>query len=151
MDPNGDGGRDVYIIADDAVPILRLMQWKLRVAFGKDTDIRLAEDGDVAVEVFLQLQQEGRQEDIVAILMDYHMPKRSGLEAITAIRNLERVYRVEYPVGIIAFSADISDEMTDLMLSGGANYMLPKPPDPGDLEKLCRELRELKRLRTQTS
>lgn len=141
-------GADVYIIADDAVPILRLMQWKLRVAFGKDTDVRLADDGDAAVEVFENLLHEGRQKDIVAILMDYHMPKRSGLEAIIAIRELEKAQGVDHPVGIIAFSADISDEMTDMMLSGGANYMLPKPPDPGDLEDLCRELSEQKKRRT---
>jgi CheY-like chemotaxis protein len=81
--------------------------------------------------------------------MDYHMPKRSGLEAIVAIRELEKVKSVEHPVGIIAFSADISDEMTDMLLGGGANYMLPKPPDPGDLEDLCRELREQKQRREQ--
>lgn len=132
--------RDIYMIVDDAMPILRLMKWRLQKAFGQDTDIRQLDNGFKAINEFQDIVNNGNHSDVVAILMDYHMPECSGLDAITAIRSIEKQRGITQPVGIVGFSADISEEMNDMMLGGGADAVLTKPPDSGALEDKCREL-----------
>eukprot|EP01032_Pedospumella_encystans_P015806 gene15806-18057_t len=109
----------MFIVVDDAVSIVRLIKWKLEKEFGKEVGVTMIGDGKQAVDTFKQLLLEGRHSVIDAILMDYHMPEMSGLDAITHIRNLEREHEIEHPVPIIGFSADISDEMNAMLLEGG--------------------------------
>lgn len=142
MASSSSARRDIYIIVDDAVPILRLMKWRLQKAFGQDADIRQLDNGSKAIEEFRNIVSSGRHSDVVAVLMDYHMPECSGLDAIIAIRGIEKEHAITHPAGIIGFSADISEEMNEMMLGGGADIVLAKPPDPGALEDKCRELME---------
>jgi DNA-binding response OmpR family regulator len=132
---------DIYLIVDDAIPILRLTKWRLQQAFGCSIDVRLIDNGSKAIEEFQSIVDSGRHDDIVAIIMDYHMPECSGLNAIVAMRKIEHEARQDHRVGIIGFSADISEEMNDLLLGGGADCVLTKPPDPGALEHQCREFK----------
>ena len=138
----------MFIVVDDAVSIVRLIKWKLEKEFGKGVGVTMIGDGKLAVETFKQLLLEGRHSVIDAILMDHHMPEMSGLDAITHIRNLEREHEIEYLVPIIGFSADISDEMNTMLLEGGANYLVAKPPEPGELEQLCAEIMKKKKEHT---
>jgi len=135
----------MFIVVDDAVSIVRLIKWKLEKEFGKEVGVIMIGDGKQAVETFQQLLLEGRHSSIDAILMDYHMPEMSGLDAITHIRSLEREHEIVHPVCIIGFSADISDEMNTMLLKGGANYLVAKPPEPGELEQLCAEIMKKKK------
>lgn len=130
----------MFIVVDDAVSIVRLIKWKLEKAFGKEIGVIMVGDGKQAVDTFNKLLSEGQHSLIDAILMDYHMPEMSGLDAITHIRSLEASQGIEHPVSIIGFSADISDEMNAMLLEGGANYLVTKPPEPGELEELCTEI-----------
>ncbi len=130
----------MFIVADDCVSILRLMKWKLQLAFGKEQEVLIVLNGVEVVETFTKLLQEGRQPSIDAILMDYHMPEMSGHDAIVKIRELEVQGQVKNPVPIIGFSADISTEMNELLLSGGADFLISKPPEPGALEELCTQI-----------
>lgn len=130
----------MFLIVDDCVSTLRLMKWKLQAAFGKDTEVILVHDGEEAMTYYMNLLQAGKSESVEVILMDHHMPKCSGMDAIKYIREQESKFHVHNAVSIIGFSADISDEMTADMLAAGANCVLPKPPEPGELERLCREV-----------
>ena len=130
----------MFIVADDCISIVRLIKWKLEAAFGKEIGVVVAADGKEAVAAFEKLVKENRQSEIDAVLMDYHMPNMSGLDAISLIRALELEYGVEHPVSIIGFSADVSDEMNDMFMQGGANYLIEKPPEPGALEELCQDI-----------
>lgn len=130
----------MFIVADDCISIVRLIKWKLEAAFGKEMGVIMAADGKEAVAAFENLLKEGRHSDIDAVLMDYHMPKMCGLDAINLIRALESEHVVEQPVSIIGFSADVSDEMNDMFMQGGANFLIEKPPEPGVLEEMCRDI-----------
>lgn len=130
----------MILIVDDCVSILRLMKWKLQAAFGKDIDVQLANDGEEAKDFYMRLLQEGTEDSLDAIVIDHHMPKCSGMDAIKFIRAQEITFEIFDPVVIIGFSADTSDEMVADMISAGANHVLPKPPEPDELESLCGEI-----------
>lgn len=130
----------MFLIVDDCVSILRLIKWKLQVAFGNDTDVQFAMDGEEAINTYCSLLKNGKSETVDAIVMDHHMPKCSGMDAIKYIRLQEAESGAVSPVNIIGFSADISDEMIAAMLSAGANFVLPKPPEADELENLCRKI-----------
>ena len=129
-----------FIIVDDSTPILRITKWKLEVAFGKDVIVLFAYDGQEAVELFQKLVCDGLHSTIVAILMDYHMPRCSGIQAISEIRDIEKKKELVCPVSIVGFSADLSTEVTNTMLDAGANYTLAKPTEKNALESLCKEI-----------
>jgi CheY-like chemotaxis protein len=61
------------------------------------------------------------------------------------MREIEQRHQLPRAVDIIGFSADESDEMNQLMLDGGANRVVSKPPDPGELEKACEDIKEKRR------
>ena len=135
---------DIYLIADDALPIVRLLQWRIQSAFGKGTDVRIASNGQEAAEKFLEIVQSGMHHHLVAVFMDYHMPICDGCESMRRIREVEKTAGIIHGVDIVGFSADITEEMNQLMIQGGATCILTKPPEPGALEELCGEIKQRK-------
>lgn len=131
---------DIYMIVDDAVPIQRLMKWNIQKLCGRECDIKLLGDGEEAIDIFQGITNSGRHNDIVLILMDTHMPRCGGVEAIQRIREIEVINNELYPVVISGFSADISDEMKVQYFSCGANYVLEKPPLPGAFEYMIGQI-----------
>ena len=143
-------GHCIFIIVDDSLAIVRLNERKLKLAFGNNIIVQSAGDGTEAVALVKVLMKEEKQYNrIVAILMDYHMPKCFGSDAIVSIRELEKQNRFDPPVPIIGFTADASSEVANAMLSAGANFILSKPPEAGELEAVCAELYENKKKELQ--
>jgi len=132
----------MFIVVDDCTMILRLTKRKLEVKFGKDVDVRFAVDGLEAIKMFYALLKSGEHSQIDAIIMDYHMPRCSGVQAINEIRNAEKEHNITNPVTIIGFSADVEEQTSRLLRESGADYVLPKPVDAGVLESLCTEILE---------
>ena len=116
------------------------MKWKIQKECGNTSDIRVLGDGEEAIEVFQSLVDNGRHEDIVMILMDIHMPRCGGIEAMKALRAIEIFHNIQNPVTIVGFSADISDEMKVINTVSGANYVLEKPPVDGAFESMIHEI-----------
>lgn len=118
----------IFIVVDDSTVNLRLTKRKLLIAFEKsivETNIKYAMDGLEAISLYKELIASNQQKNIAVILMDYHMPKCSGLEAIIEIRSIEKAHNFD-PVYIVAFTADVTDTSNRDLTGGGANYVLPK-------------------------
>lgn len=77
-------------------------------------------NGEEAVEIFRQSEED--YYDI--ILMDVHMPGKSGIEAIKEIRNMERK---DSGMPVIVMTADILDERVLGELSAAVSGCLVKP------------------------
>ena len=73
-----------------------------------------------------------------AILMDVRMPEMDGLEATTAIRNLDRKDAETIP--IIAMTANAFDEDVQRSLQVGMDAHLSKPVDTDRLYQTLEEL-----------
>jgi len=129
----------VFVVVDDSKVNLRLTKQKIQLSLGKQTKIETFEDGVEVIDYYKECLANSTQSTIGAILMDYHMPRCSGKEAIIEIRRLERTHSVAAPVFIMAFTADLMEGTRADLLSAGANDILPKPTPTGVLEALCRE------------
>ena len=93
----------------------------------RDMEVDHAENGQLAVDMFSQSPENHYD----AILMDVRMPVMTGLEATTAIRELDRPDAKTIP--IIAMTANAFDEDVQRSLQAGMNAHLSKPVDPEHL------------------
>ena len=94
-----------------------------REGFG--AELTFASNGVEAVEA-------RRLGDFDVVLMDMLMPVMSGLEAIAAIRALER--REALPrIPIAVLSANVVERQRELALRAGADLYLAKPVTPATL------------------
>lgn len=125
-----------FLLVDDSMVNLRLTKRKLLMTLGDDSSIILATDGLEAIEKVKEMMNEDSYQRLHGILMDYHMPKCSGVEAIKAIRELE-VKNGKKGVHIIGFTGDITKDGITEMRKAGANETLPKPTPMGQLEGIC--------------
>ncbi|MDG2014620.1 MAG: response regulator, partial [Pirellulaceae bacterium] len=62
-------------------------------------------------------------EDVHLVLIDYHMPFMSGLEALRTIKNRKRL------IPVILMSAQLDDQMSAEALAADAWSVHPKPLD----------------------
>jgi len=127
----------MFLIVDDSSINLRLTKRKLQLAFGDRCTILTAEDGFVCISLYQELIETGKQPLLNGIFMDYHMPRCSGLEAITQIRSIEQIHPSLKPVYIAALTGDVTDTGRKELLDAGSNEVLPKPLPAGHLESLC--------------
>jgi CheY-like chemotaxis protein len=74
----------------------------------------MAESGEEAIEVI-------REHDVHLALMDMHLPKISGLEAISIVRQIKGV------IPAILITADRDDDLVRRALSENAYCVLAKP------------------------
>ena len=125
---------------DDSQINLRLAKRKIQLALGNEVTIQTAEDGLEAIDAFNALITSGKQHLLKGILMDYHMPRCSGLEAIVAIRKIEKENPNVSPCHIIAFTADLSEESQTELVEHGANEVMSKPTPAGLMEDACLKL-----------
>lgn len=125
---------------DDSQINLRLAKRKIQLAVGTDVTIITADDGLEAIEAYNNLIASGKQHLLKGVFMDYHMPRCSGLEAIVAIRKVERENPQLVPCHIIAFTADLSEESQNELVTAGSNEVMSKPTPAGLMEEACVKL-----------
>jgi CheY-like chemotaxis protein len=116
-------GRRILVVDD--VDINRMIVASLLEDTG--VEVMEAEDGKVALEIFTA----SAPGEIGVIFMDLMMPVMGGLEAVAAIRALDRPDAKTVP--IIALTANAFKEDVDKALAAGMNEHMAKPIDPDDL------------------
>ena len=99
----------------------------LKLLSKKGIEAKRAENGKVALQMFAE-SGEGYYD---AILMDMRMPEMDGLEATSAIRELDR--RDAKKIPIVALTANAFDEDVERSLQSGLNAHLSKPLDPAKI------------------
>jgi signal transduction histidine kinase/CheY-like chemotaxis protein/methyl-accepting chemotaxis protein len=113
------------ILVVDDVDINRMIVISLLEETG--VDVVEAEDGKGAIEAF-RASEPG---EFGMIFMDLMMPVMGGLEAVEAIRALDRPDAKTVP--IIALTANAFKEDVDSAIAAGMNEHMAKPIDPDDL------------------
>jgi DNA-binding response OmpR family regulator len=104
------------LVADDQFSIAKALSELLTSA---GYDVVLASDGDMAVEVALKEKPD-------LIIMDIMMPKRSGIDAVKAIRMNDEL-KSAYVIFISA-KGQINEEKG--ALEAGGNSLIYKPFSP---------------------
>jgi len=95
-------------------------------------DVLQACDGDEALDIF-----RTRSREIDLVLLDYAMPRMTGLQVMRELQ------RIDPGVCVVFSSGFTRDSDTDQLLATGARAFLPKPYRPDDLLELVRRaLRE---------
>ncbi|HET7450135.1 MAG TPA: response regulator [Gaiellaceae bacterium] len=109
----------LLLIADDDEDILTLVQLRLsRSGF----EVIVARDGEEA----LRLAEE-RCPDLA--VLDWMMPKLSGIEVLRAIRSSEATSHIP----VVLLTARASDSDVQAGLDAGADDYVPKPFSPQEL------------------
>jgi len=129
----GDHMNEHILVVDDEEDLRLSLKFKLKSA-GFDVDT--AADGEEALE-----KLRVKQADVV--LLDISMPRMSGIEALTIIRQ-------KYPQTEIIMLTGMQDVKTAVeCMDKGAFYYVTKPYYDGDLLGLIERALERKRLVTQ--
>ena len=138
QEKTGEGAKEALslngkriLLVEDAEINAEILRQILKL---KGVDSVLAENGQKAVEMFLQ----SKEQDFDAILMDIRMPVMDGFKAAKEIRALDRLDAKTIP--IIALSSDGYEEDIERSLEAGMNEHLVKPVEP---EKLFETLMRL--------
>lgn len=97
--------------------------------------VELVGNGKAAVEAVVGASLRNRHE---LVLMDLHMPRMDGVEAIVEIRRHEEATGIA-PVPIVVLSADGQEATRHSVLAHGANGFLVKPLDPEALVRAVEE------------
>ncbi len=108
------------LIVDDSRAMRRIIQRTMRQAGFKGHDIVEAENGQEALEAV-------KAESPDLILSDWHMPVMSGIEFKRALNEEE----VTTPFGFV--TSENTQEMRDLAVEAGADFLLAKPFTPDDM------------------
>lgn len=75
--------------------------------------------------------------DFGLILMDLHLPKMSGIDAVSAIRSAEESDARKVP--IIAITSDVTYHNEDVVRKLGMDGFMSKPVSPGQLLDLVKK------------
>jgi signal transduction histidine kinase/ActR/RegA family two-component response regulator len=119
-------GLRILVVDDNSVNLIvldaLLSKWGVR-------PVR-AMDGDEALDCLAE-------EHYDLVLMDLHMPNRSGLETVRALRACA-AGPINIGVPVLALTADILDQRRDECLAGGMQDLLSKPFRPDELFQAIR-------------
>ncbi|CAM9497169.1 unnamed protein product, partial [Pylaiella littoralis] len=126
----------VFVVVDDSKVNLMIAKKQIEREFVHAT-VYTAANGKLGVEEVERLENEGV--DIDGVLMDYHMPIMSGLEATRQIKRTGR------NVPVTMLTADITEISRQSMLSSGADLVLLKPSRPREVVEVCAKMIQLKR------
>lgn len=96
--------------------------------------VEIATDGHQALRVW--------QSGFDLILLDNNMPGIKGIDVVKRIRSIEKIVPIS-PLIIIGITAD--DEIKELCLEAGMNYVLPKPISKRDIEQIVNSIRNNKK------
>ncbi len=132
------GGRKTWrvLIADDNDDHALLIQMALERATDGHVVLRRARDGDEAVAMVAEEKPD-------LLLLDLHMPGRSGHEVLQHLKGSHEYRRI--PVAVLT-SSDRDEDIAESYGLGG-NHFITKPGDPAVLDQklrtLFKNLREL--------
>jgi len=84
------------------------------------SDIDTAQDGQEAID---KVQQAGGPSAYFAILMDLHMPKLGGIDAV---REIKKQFPDQH-TKIVAVTADAFEDTRDMCIANGFTGWLAKP------------------------
>ncbi len=127
----------ILLVEDDANDVA-LFQRALRTA-GFTTAVKVAENGESAIQQLLAMEQASLQEVNgfpLIVLLDLKMPRKSGLELLAWMRQQPHLRRL--PVIIFTSSREPTDIIQAYEL--GANSYLVKPVSFDQLKEMVRTL-----------
>jgi CheY-like chemotaxis protein len=122
----GAGPAGVVMVVDDEDLIRNLARSILERAGYR---VYLAADGEKALALY---REHGRE--IGVVLLDYTMPRLTGLQVLRGLRQLDPDVRVIFSSG---FS---SDQDSQQLLAAGARGFVPKPYRPQDLVRVVQDI-----------
>jgi CheY-like chemotaxis protein len=73
------------------------------------------------------------------VIIDYHMPEIDGIAAMKALREVESDLKLPASY-IMSYTADVTEQATELLRRSGANEIMEKPPPKGFIANLVRRL-----------
>ena len=112
------------LVVDDDPDIRELITWKLRQA-GYATLV--AGDGEAALAAVAAGDAEGRAPDL--ILVDWMMPKMSGIEVCRALRQDPTTARIP----VILLTANAQEADVELGFAAGVDDYIAKPFSPREM------------------
>lgn len=111
-----------FLIVDDSLAMQSIIKRSLNKAGYKDNDYQMAQDGIQALKII-----ESWQPDVV--ITDLHMPKMSGIELLTAIKEKE----LDLKAGLV--TTETNPNLIAKAKDAGALFVLHKPFELTDLQK----------------
>jgi adenylate cyclase len=120
------------LVVDDDAASRRLLEVRLR---GMDCEVMMASDGEEALQMVDAFHPD-------VILLDYMMPKLSGIEVVRRLKEDERYKAI--PVILITARGSQEDKITGL--DAGADDYVVKPVEPFELLARVRSMLRLKRM-----
>jgi response regulator RpfG family c-di-GMP phosphodiesterase len=78
--------KPVVLCVDDEATIRDSLRIELRKSLGRECSIETAESGEEALEILSELMEEGY--DVAIAIIDYTMPKMTGLELCKRIQEI---------------------------------------------------------------
>jgi len=129
----------ILIVEDDYVS-----QEKLKVLLKKRGACDVAEDGDMALDMFEKAHGEANPYDLIT--MDIDMPGMDGNETNEKIRKWEQEHNIEFPnsVDILMITYKTEPKTIIKSFSKGGEWYLIKPFNLEKLESALEKLKELK-------
>ncbi len=125
------------LIVDDDNVIRKLLE-KMLSPYGA---CDLAEDGQEAVDAFIQSWEEKKPYDLISL--DIMMPNKDGHEALKEIRSVEREMGINdeeiVPVIMVTALSDVRNVIEAYHQGNASSYLIK----PIDKEKLLQEIRDL--------
>jgi CheY-like chemotaxis protein len=120
--------KKLLIVDDEEMLRELLIEQLIEAGYG----VYEASNGHEAIETLKHLDVQGIRID--AVVLDMNMPKMSGAKAFAEIRNL-------FPsMPILIATGFVQDEVVQRLLECGANGVLAKPYNVGDLFKKLDEM-----------
>lgn len=93
--------RPRIVLVEDSPADARLVKMGLEKS-GLKCELQVIGDGERAIELFQELDRDSRAPPISLLLLDMHVPKRSGEEILKMLRSTER--NAQTPVVILSGS-----------------------------------------------
>lgn len=119
------------LIIDDSLMDRKLLMSALR-KFGIENEVLQAKDGEEGIQVLSE-----NYEDIAVILLDWQMPKMSGIEFMKATRGISEVSNIPI-VMVTASGSDANKQEARNANPDLAGYVI-KPYDPNILAECVKQ------------
>ncbi|PRP79391.1 serine/threonine kinase with two-component sensor domain [Planoprotostelium fungivorum] len=110
------------LVVDDNIINQKILK---KILEGQGWDVDVADNGSVAVSMFLKSREEGNKYDVIT--MDIEMPVMDGIQSTQRIRKIEQDLNTTRPIIIIGVSANTRDVHEKKAIGCGMDSYLHKP------------------------